>query len=307
VICPPPAPPETGGEYQDRPRCSSFATYAARGFPLPNREGDRGWASRRALIFLLGVTLLVGCGGSSTATPASPPTPTGPRPTTTPPPTIDPSHIRTGSAIIPSPTGQSANAAPDSNSPPPSALTPPPPGSIPATVPVPTVTTGTVLLPLASGQTFMTTDKKVSVRYPNDWDAQSAQNAAQFTPKGASPTDPNVTRVTFNGVPVQLDLLKGDNAQNYMQTLASQTAGRGATDIKVRSIDHVHLGSPSGPEAVRFVVSYTASVPVVSEQVIVQQPGSATSWFISATAPAADFATKWSPIIDGIAGSVAFS
>lgn len=265
-----------------------------------------GWAS--LLLILFAVTLLAGCGGASTATSAVPPTPTGPRPTTTPPPTIDPSHIRTGSAIIPSPTGQSASSANASaaSNPPSNALTPPPPGVIPATVPVPTVTTGTVLLPPASGQTFTTADKKVSVRYPNDWDAQTAQNAAQFSPKGTSPTDPNATRVTFNGLPVQLDLLKGDNAQSYLQTLASQTTGRGATDLKVRSIDRVRLGSPSGPEAIRLVVAYTAGVPVVSEQVIVQQPGSDTSWFISATAPAADFATKWSPIIDGIAGSITF-
>ena len=40
---------------------------------------------------------------------------------------------------------------------------------------------------------------------------------------------------------------------------------------------------------------------------IAQPPGSDTTYFISATAPAADFATKWGPIIDGIAGSVVFS
>ncbi len=201
---------------------------------------------------------------------------------TTPSPTLDPIHIRTDSA--------------------PASL----PGAVPATIPVPTVTTGTVLQPLPGGQTFTTTDKKVTIRYPDNWDAQTAANAAQFTPKGASPTDPNVPRVTFNGLPIQLDLLSGDNAQSYLQTLASQTAGRGATALTVRSIDRVHLGSPSGLEAVRFIVSYTQGVPVVSEQVAVQPKGSDMTWFISATAPAADFATKWAPIIDGIAGSVTF-
>jgi len=245
---------------------------------------------------MFSIALLVGCGGGSpTALPTA-------RPTTTPPPTLDPIHIRTGSAIIPSPIGQTANSA--SN--PPSSASPPPLGVIPATIPVPTVTTGAVLQPLSGGQTFTTTDKKVTIRYPDNWDAQTAANAAQFTPKGASPTDPNVLRVTFNGLPIQLDLLSGDNAQSYLQTLASQTAGRGATALTVRSIDRVHLGSPSGLEAVRFIVSYTQGVPVVSEQVAVQPKGSDTSWFISATAPAADFATMWGPIIDGIAGSVMF-
>lgn len=254
--------------------------------------------ARRVFVAVLGIALLVGCGGSApTAIPTA-------RPTTTPPPTIDPIHIRTGSAIIPSPIGQTANSA---SNPPSSALTPPPLGVIPATVPVPTVTTGTVLQPLAGGQTFTTPDTKVTIRYPDNWDAQTAGNAAQFTPKGAPPTDPNVPRVTFNGLPVRLDLLTGDNAANYLQTLASQTTGRGATDLMVRSIDRVRLGSPSGLEAVRLVVSYTQGVPVVSEQVAVQPPGSDTTWFISATAPAADFATKWGPIIDGIAGSVVFS
>ncbi len=247
---------------------------------------------------ILGIAVLVGCGGSSpTALPTA-------RPTTTPPPTIDPIHIRTGSAIIPIPIGQTANSA---SNPPSSALTPPPLGVIPATIPVPTVTTGIVLQPLPGGQTFTTTDKKATLRYPDNWDAQTTASAAQFTPKGASPTDPNVPRIAFNGLPVQLDLLSGDNAANYLQTLASQTTGRGATDITVRSIDRVHLGSPSGLEAVRLVVSYTQGVPVVSEQVVVQPPGSDTTWFISATAPAPNFATEWGPIIDGIAGSVLFS
>jgi hypothetical protein len=172
---------------------------------------------------------------------------------------------------------------------------------------VPTVRTGTVLPSLTSGQTFTTADKKATLRYPNDWDAQTAQNAAQFTPKGASATDPNVPRVTFNGLPVGLDLLTGDNAVNYMQTLASQTLGRGATDFKVLSIDRVRLGSPTGLEAIRLIVSYTSGVAVVSEQVIAQPPGGDTTYFVSATVPAADFATKWGPIIDGIAGSVVFS
>jgi hypothetical protein len=178
---------------------------------------------------------------------------------------------------------------------------------IPPTVPIPTVTTGTVLQSLAGGQTFTTDDKKTTIHYPDNWDAQTAGNAAQFTPKGASPTDPNVPRVTFNGLPVQLDLLSDGNAAQYLQNLAAQTTGRGATALTVRSIDRVRLGSPSGLEALRLVVSYTQGVPVVSEQVVIQPTGSDTTWFISATVPAADFATKWGPIIDGIAGSVTFS
>jgi hypothetical protein len=166
---------------------------------------------------------------------------------------------------------------------------------------------GTVLQPLAGGQTFTTPDKKVTIHYPDDWDAQTAGNAAQFTPKGASPTDPNVPRVTFNGLPVQLDLLSDDNAAQYLQNLAAQTTGRGATALTVRSIDRVRLGSPGGLEALRLVVSYTQGVPVVSEQVVIQPAGSDTTWFISATVPAADFAAKWGPIIDGIAGSAIFS
>lgn len=163
-----------------------------------------------------------------------------------------------------------------------------------------------MLQPLSGGQTFATADKKVTIRYPDSWEAQTAPNAAQFTPKGASATDPNVPRVTFNGVPVHLDLLSGDNAANYLQTLAAQTTGRGATDLVVRSIDRVRLGGPGGPEAVRFVVSYTQGVSVTSEQVVVQPQGSDMTYFISATAPAADFSTRWAPIIDGIAGSVVF-
>lgn len=275
------------------------------GFSLPNRLQTKACAigngKRWLATILFGLTLLTGCGGGGTPTI----TPTaGPRPTTTPPPTIDPIHIRTGSAIIPSPTGQTANSA---SSVPSSALTPPPPGVIPATVPVPTTTTGTVLQPLNGGQTFQTSDKKVSVRYPSDWDAQTAPSAAQFTPKGISPTDPNVPRVTFNGLPVQLDLLKSDNASSYVQTLATQTITRGATNLVVKSVDRVRLGSPTGPEAVRFVVSYTLGVPVVSEQVAVAQPGTDTTFFVSATAPAAEFDTKWRAIIDGIAGSVVFT
>lgn len=254
---------------------------------------------------MLGIVVLVGCGGGSspTALPTVRPTPPPIRPTTTPPPTLDPIHVRSGSAIIPSPTGQTASSA---NNSPSSALTPPP-VVIPPTVPLPTITTGTVLQPLAGGQTFTTADKKATIHYPDNWDAQTAQNVAQFTPKGASPTDPNVPRVTFNGLPVQLDLLTDDNAANYVQNLATQTTARGATDLRVQSIDRVRLGTPSGVEAIHLVVSYTQGVPVVSEQVIIQPTGSDTTWFISATATAADFATKWGPIIDGIAGSVIFS
>ncbi|MCA1723719.1 MAG: hypothetical protein LC748_05605 [Thermomicrobia bacterium] len=248
-------------------------------------------AARRLCAALLGILLLVGCGGGSS--PTAVPTV---RPTTTPPPTIDPSLVHTGSAIVPSPIGQTAN----------SALTPPPdPTSV--TVPVPTITTGTVLQPLSGGQTFTTADKKVAIHYPQDWDAQTTATAAQFTPKGASPTDPNVPRVAFNSLPAQLNLLTGDNAANYLQSLVTQTTARGATNLTVRSLDRVRLGSASGLEAIRLVVAYTQGVPVVSEQVIVQPAGSATTWVVSATAPAADFAAKWGPIIDGIAGSIVFT
>ncbi|MGI8856194.1 MAG: hypothetical protein ACR2JW_10605 [Thermomicrobiales bacterium] len=276
---------------------------------LPSRLG-RGWGWARILLAAICVVALVACGGGNSPTVA--PAASVVRPTTTPPPTLDPSHVRSGSAIIPSPTGQSASSASsvssaDASNVPGIALTPPPPGQIPATVAVPTVRTGIVLSSLPSGPTFMTADKKVTLRYPNDWDAQTAQNAAQFTPRSASPTDPNATRVTFNGLPVGLDLLTGDNAANYMQTLASQTTGRGATDLKVLSIDRVRLGSPTGLEAIRLIVSYTQGVSVISEQVIAQPPGSDTTYFLSATAPAAEFATRWSPLIDGIAGSIVFS
>ena len=105
---------------------------------------------------------------------------------------------------------------------------------------------------------------------------------------------------------MQLDLLKGDNAANYAQTLASETLGRGGSNLQVRSVDRVRLGSPTGPEAVRIVVSYTIIVDVVSEQVVVQPPNSDQTYFISATTPAGDFAPKWSAVIDGIAGSVTF-
>jgi hypothetical protein len=250
----------------------------------------------RVVLAVLAVAALVACGGGSpsTATPAAPVV----RTTPTPPPTLDPIHVRTGSAIIPSPAGQSASNAS-------SALTPP--GEAPATVPVPTVRTGIVLPSSSGGQIFTTADKKATLRYPNDWDAQTEQNVAQFTPKGASPTDPNAPRITFNGLPTALNLLDDDKAVNYLQTLASQTTGRGATDLKVLAIDHVRLGSPSGLEAIRLVVSYTSGASVVSEQVIAQPPGSDTTYFISATVPAADFTTKWGPIIDGIAGSMVFS
>jgi hypothetical protein len=245
-----------------------------------------------------GALLLTACGGSApTATPV--PAPTAPRPTTTPPPTIDPVHVRSGSAIIPSPTGQTASTAP-------AAAQNPPGDVIPPTVPLPTVTTGTILQPLSGGSTFTTKSPRISIRYPSDWDAQTTDNAAQFLPKGAAPTDPNVPRITFNGLPVDLSLLQSDNAQSYVQTLAMQTNERGATNLQVRSIDKVHLGSASGPEAIRAVVAYTATVPVVSEQVIVKQPSGDQTFFLSASAPAADFDAKWKPIIDGIAGSITF-
>ncbi|MHB8646475.1 MAG: hypothetical protein ACYDAR_11875, partial [Thermomicrobiales bacterium] len=224
-------------------------------------------ATRRAFIAVFGITLLTGCGGgnSPTATPTVPPATSTPaiRPTTTPPPTLDPIHIRTGSAIVRNPTAQTASGSNNL-----------PSGILPPTLPLPTATAGTVLQPLPGGQTFTSADKKVSIRYPDGWDIQSTATAAQFTPKGASPTDPNVTRVVINGVPAQLDLLSDDNTARYIQNLAAQTTGRGATNLMVRSIDRVYLGSPGGPEAVRFVVSYTqGSVPLVSEQVIVQPTG----------------------------------
>ncbi len=274
---------------------------------------------RFLLPLVAGAMFLTACGGSG-ATPTSPfpptptaaPTPTGPRPTTTPPPTIDPARVRTGSAIIPSPQGQTASIVPPTSLPP-SVLTPapqqgqnPPPGVIPPTVPLPTATSGTVLAAIPGGNTYTMKDSKTSIRYPSDWDAQTADNAAQFMTKGASPSDPNVPRVTFNSFPVDLALLTSDNAQSYVQTLAQQTAGRGATDLKVRAIDRVRLGGPAGPEAVRVVVSYTAGVAVVSEQVIVKRPSTDETYFVSATAPAATFDATWKPIIDGIAGSVTF-
>jgi hypothetical protein len=220
------------------------------------------------------------------------------RPTPTPPPTIDPIHVRSGSAIIPSPTGQS-------NLPPPAAANLPT-GVAPPTIPLPTVTAGVILQPLQSGITFTTKTPRVSIRYPSDWDAQTTDNAAQFMPKGAAPTDPNVPRVTFNGIPIDLNLFESDNAQSYIQTLAIQTNARGATNLQVRSIDKVHLGSASGPDAVRGVIAYDSTVPVVSEQVIVRQPGGDQTFFLSATVPAAAFDTKWKAIIDGIAGSIIF-
>ncbi len=73
------------------------------------------------------------------------------------------------------------------------------------------------------------------------------------------------------------------------------------------SIDRVRLGSPTGLEAIRLIVSYTQGVSVISEQVIAQPPGGDTTYFLSATAPAAEFAARWSPIIDGIAGSIVFA
>jgi hypothetical protein len=76
--------------------------------------------------------------------------------------------------------------------------------------------------------------------------------------------------------------------------------------LRVRSIDKVRLGSAGGPEAVRAVVSYTTAVPVVSEQVVVKQPNGDQTFFVSATAPAADYDSKWKAIIDGIAGSITF-
>ncbi len=259
---------------------------------------------RWAVPLLLAMTLLVACGGSATVAPTVPPTPSGPRPTPTPPPTIDPIHVRTGSAIIPSPTGEIPSSVGNPQSSAPSGA--PPPGIIPPTVPIPTVTTGKVLPPLPNGQAFTTADKKATVRYPNDWAAQTQGNAAQFVPRGASPTDPNTPIVTFNGIAVQLDLLKSDNAQNYAQTLASQTLGRGGSNVQIRSVDQVRLGSPTGPEAVRIIASYTIIVDVISEQVVVQPPNSDQTYFISATTPAGDFASKWSSVIDGIAGSVTF-
>jgi hypothetical protein len=171
---------------------------------------------------------------------------------------------------------------------------------------LPTVTAGVTLQPIQGGSTFTTKTPRVAIRYPSDWDAQTTDNAAQFVPKGATPTDPNVPRVTFNGVPIDLNLFESDNAQSYIQTLAIQTNARGATNLQVRSIDKVRLGSASGPDAVRGVIAYDASVPVVSEQVIVRQPGGDQTFFLSATAPAAAFDTKWKAIIDGIAGSITF-
>ncbi len=121
------------------------------------------------------------------------------------------------------------------------------------------------------------------------------------------PTDANVPRVNFIGQPLQLDLLSGDNAAAYTQTIALQTRDRGATDLTVRSVERVTLGGMTGPPALKIVITYTGIVPVVSEQVVVQPPnGGNSTYFISATAPAGEYDAKWRDVIDGIAGSLVF-
>lgn len=255
--------------------------------------------SRRTLLTLVPIAALTACGGS---TPTAAPLPT-PAATFTPRPisTIMVT-VRTGSAVIPSPMGQSASTATPG-------LPATPVGTvvIAPTVSVPALRMGSVLAPLMGGTPFATQDGKAALRYPTDWDVQTDGNAAQFAPRNAMPTDANVPRVNFIGQPLQLDLLSGDNATAYTQTIALQTRDRGATDLAVRSVERVTLGGMTGPPALKIVIMYTGVVPVVSEQIVVQPPnGSNSTYFISATAPAGEYDAKWRDVIDGIAGSLIF-
>jgi len=260
--------------------------------------------SRRALLVFAPATsfaalaALAACTSSPTATPArlSIATPTAVISTIT-------VVVRSGSAVIPSPVGQSASSSPASPAAP--AL---PMGTvvIAPTVPVPALRTGNPLVPLMGGTPFTTNDGKATLRYPTDWDVQKANDAAQFAPRNAMPTDANVPRVNFIGQAVQIDVFSGDNAAYYTQSIASATRDRGADDLIVRSVERVMLGGANGPPALKIVVAYTAAVPVVSEQIIVQAPNSDRTYFISATTPASDYDTKWRGIIDGMAGSLTF-
>lgn len=256
------------------------------------------------MLALCGAATLAACGGSPTAPTALPP----PTPTATPRPvvTIDPSLVRTGSRVVPSPTNQ--NPLSPTIGPPPtlaptsSAVAPPP-------LPLPTVTTGMVLTPLSDGQTFTNADGTATLHYPTDWEVVTVEQAAQFIPRGTLPDDANAPRVNFIGQPVLLQLDNAENLQRYVQLIAAQAAAHGGMNVQIRSVDRVRIGTASGPPAVRFVVAYTTTLPVVSEQIITQPPSAAgkeTSYFISATAAAAEFDSKWRGVIDGIAGSLVF-
>lgn len=263
--------------------------------------------SRRALLVCAPATsfaalaALAACTSSPTATPAylSIITPTAVISTIT-------VVVRSGSAVIPSPTGQSASSV--AMMPATSASPAVPMGTvvIAPTVPVPALRTGSPLVPLTGGTPFTTNDGKATLRYPTDWDVQKSNEAAQFAPRNAMPTDANVPRVNFIGQAVQIDIFSGDNAAYYTQSIASATRDRGADDLTVRSVERVMLGGANGPPALKIVVAYTAAVPVVSEQIIVQAPNSDRTYFISATAPASDYDAKWRGTIDGMAGSLTF-
>jgi len=116
--------------------------------------------SRRTLLTLVPIAALTACGGS---TPTAAPLPT-PAATFTPRPisTIMVT-VRTGSAVIPSPMGQSASTATPG-------LPATPVGTvvIAPTVSVPALRMGSVLAPLMGGTPFATQDGKAALRYPTD-------------------------------------------------------------------------------------------------------------------------------------------
>lgn len=254
---------------------------------------------RRALLALAPIVALAACGEQGAV-----PTPTAAlavQPPTPAPVVIRtiPGVVRSGSAVIPSPIGQgAATLAP---MPPPAPTGPPPP-----TIPLPTPTAGIVLAPLMGGTPFTTPDGQVTLRHPTEWEAQASAEAAYFYPRGAQPTDPATPRVSIIGQPVQLNLLVGDTATQYTQTIVQQSRERVAADITVRSIDRVTLGGANGLPALRILVNYTAGVPVVSEQVIVQPPGSDRTYFFIAVSPATEYESKYRAVLDGMAGSLTF-
>ncbi len=263
---------------------------------------------RRAVLLGGGAALLSACGGASAATPTPAASLLAPTAPPAPVRTIDPSIIRTGSAVVPSPTNQSPTS-PTIGAPtaaPPTPVVPPSPAPLAPTVPLPMIAKDVVLQPLVGGQPFMSADGKATLRYPNDWEVVTVDPASQFTPRNTKPDDANAPRVNFIGQAVQLDLAKDVHAQSFAQLLASQTRDRGATDLKILSIDRIRVGAASGPTGLRITIAYTTTLPVVSEQIIVQAPGSERTYFFSATAPASGFDTTWRPIIDGMAGSLIF-
>ncbi len=255
--------------------------------------------TRRALLALAptaALATIAACGG-----PNATPTPAPPTATTAPVISTIMVVVRSGSAVIPSPTGQ--NTFTPTPMPPPVPTGPPPP-PLP-TLPIPTATTGLVLTPLAGGTPYTTPDGRATLRLPNDWEAQTSGEGSYFSPRGAV-NDPTAPRVTFTGQPVQLNLLVGDAGAMYTQTIAQQSRDRGATDLRVLSIDRVTLGGAGGPPALRVVATYTADGPVISEQIIVQPPGTDRTYFFITIAPANEWETRWRPILDGMAGSLTF-